>query len=73
MTFPVRGSMTLSFLSLQVVASRLPSRLKDMEWIESGWQSMVRTASARLTSHTRMLWSNPALRRTCSAVGCHST
>lgn len=41
--FPERGSMSLIFRSLQVVAKRLPSVLKDMERTTSVWWLMVRT------------------------------
>lgn len=41
--FPERGSMSLIFLSLQVVARRLPSVLKDMERTTSAWWLIVRT------------------------------
>lgn len=41
--FPERGSMSLIFRSLQVVAKRLPSVLKDMERTTSVWWLMVLT------------------------------
>ena len=41
--FPERDSMRRTFLSLQVVARRLPSVLKDMERTTSVWWLMVRT------------------------------
>ncbi len=44
-TLPERGSMTRSFLSLQLVASRLPSVLKDIQRITSVWQSINFTGS----------------------------
>lgn len=40
--FPERGSMSRTFLSLQVVAKRLPSVLKDMERTTSVWWLIVR-------------------------------
>lgn len=44
-TLPERGSMTRSFLSLQLVASRLPSVLNDIQRITSVWQSIIFTGS----------------------------
>lgn len=44
-TAPERGSMMRSFLSLQLVASRLPSVLKDMLRMTSVWQSIIFTGS----------------------------
>lgn len=44
-TAPERGSMIRSFLSLQLVASRLPSVLKDMLRMTSEWQSIIFTGS----------------------------
>lgn len=44
-TLPERGSTTRSFLSLQEVASRLPSVLKDMQRMTSVWQSIILTGS----------------------------
>lgn len=44
-TRPERGSTTRSFLSLQEVASRLPSVLKDMHRMTSVWQSIILTGS----------------------------
>lgn len=44
-TDPERGSITRSFLSLQLVASRLPSVLKVMLRMTSVWQSIIFTGS----------------------------
>lgn len=44
-TVPERGSMMRIFLSLQLVASRLPSVLKDMLRMTSVWQSIIFTGS----------------------------
>lgn len=44
-TAPERGSMMRSFLSLQLVASRPPSVLKDMLRTTSVWQSIIFTGS----------------------------
>lgn len=41
--FPVRGSISRTFLSLHVVARRLPSVLKDMDRTTSECCVMVRT------------------------------
>lgn len=44
-TFPERGSIMRSFLSLQLVASKLPSVLKDIQRTMSGWLSIIFTAT----------------------------
>ena len=44
--------MILSFLSLQVVASKEPSLFMDMLKITSGWQSMAWVTEPWLMFHT---------------------
>ena len=58
----VLGSMVRSFLSLEVVAKRLPSRFQEMEKTVSVWQSMMLTGSACSTFHT--MHCRPQQRRT---------
>ncbi|KAG7283789.1 hypothetical protein CRUP_034413 [Coryphaenoides rupestris] len=71
-TLPERGSISLRVLSLQLVASRLPSVLKDMLRITSVWQSIIFTGSP--TSRFQIsTCSYPALKRMPLLVGCHST
>jgi len=47
----VRGSITLNFLSLHVVARRSPHLLHEMLYIMSGWQSIKLIGSFRMTFH----------------------
>lgn len=65
-------SMIRRSLSLHVVATRLPSRLSEMDWIVSGWQLMTRTTRPLQVFQTRITWSAPAEIKIFSAVGCHS-
>lgn len=61
--------MTRSFLSLQVVESRLPSVLKDMQRMTSVWQSIILTGSPmsrfqmRTWRETRKDYVNPHLEK----------
>ncbi len=52
MTMPARGSMTRTFLSLQVVANRLPSLFQDREKMVSGWTEMMLMGSAVSVFHS---------------------
>lgn len=49
---PDLGSKTRNFLSLHVVANKLPSRFKDKLYITSGCLSIIFTASPLPTSQT---------------------
>lgn len=71
-TLPVRGSITLIHLSLQVVAISEPSRLKLKLWIVSGWQLIEPTTWPVPVCQIRIRWSKPIENRIWSAVGCHS-
>lgn len=70
---PVLGSIMRIFLSLQVVTSFEPSQLKQALKTMSGWQSMwIKTSPVPTFQMTTWL-SDPAVSRTFSALGCHST
>ena len=71
-TSPLRGSITLSFLSLQVVAMRDPSKLHDILNKESGWKSNCNTASPLKIFQITIRVSKLAEARTPSAVGCQA-
>lgn len=66
-TFPERGSIMRSFLSLQLVASKLPSVLKDIQRMTSGWLSIIFTATPSSRFQIRICHVN--IRTSCV---CHS-
>ena len=69
-TVPLRGSITLIFLSLHVVAIRLPLVFQSMLNIRSGWQSISMVASAVSKFQITIKGSKLALRRMLDATGC---
>ena len=54
-TTPALGSKTRSFLSLQVVAKRLPLKFHEIEKILSGCTSISCMIDSVFTSHTKHL------------------
>lgn len=67
-TFPERGSIIRSFLSLQLVASKLPSVLKDIQRTTSGWLSIIFTATPSSRFQIRICYVNNKI----SPLFCHS-
>ena len=63
--------MILIFLSLQVVASLLPTRFQETLWIRSGWQSISTAHSPVDRFQIQIKGSALALRSTLLATGCH--
>lgn len=70
---PVLGSTTRIFLSLHVVTNFEPSQFQQALNTISGWQSICTSTSPVPTFQITTWLSEPDVKSTFNAVGCHKT